>query len=276
MGQPEHLNPEAFFLPGGPVGALLIHGLTGSPPEMRLIGDYLHARGLTVRAPLLPGHGATPAELQRCGREDWMQAAAQALDELQAQCETVFVGGLSLGALLGIYLAAHRPEVQGLILYSPPLRLGDWRASLAPLAKHVLRSAPKGPAFTTDPAAQQRYWCYDVYPTTAVAETVHLTRQARRWLPQVRCPLLIFHSTLDRDIHPRSAQLTYEEAGSSAKQIVTLHNSGHALTVDSEWEDVAARTYAFINNQAIYVCSNRFSGLHERAPLATAATPQPK
>jgi carboxylesterase len=45
MTRHAHLDPSAFFLEGGPVGVLLIHGFTGSPPEMRLIGDYLHHPG---------------------------------------------------------------------------------------------------------------------------------------------------------------------------------------------------------------------------------------
>jgi esterase/lipase len=37
-----------------------------------------------------------------------------------------------------------------------------------------------------------------------------------------------------------------DRVGSKDKQLLLLHNSGHALTVDSEWELVAERTYAFI------------------------------
>lgn len=40
------LNPVLF--PRGPVGCLLIHGGTGSPPEMRPMGEYLAQKGLTV------------------------------------------------------------------------------------------------------------------------------------------------------------------------------------------------------------------------------------
>ena len=32
MTQHAHLSPAPFFLAGGPVGILLIHGFTGSPP----------------------------------------------------------------------------------------------------------------------------------------------------------------------------------------------------------------------------------------------------
>ena len=44
MTRHPHLDPAPFFLEGGPVGVLLVHGFTGSPPEMRLVGDYLHQR----------------------------------------------------------------------------------------------------------------------------------------------------------------------------------------------------------------------------------------
>ena len=42
--------------------------------------------------------------------------------------------------------------------------------------------------------------------------------------------------------------MTYELAGTPAasKQLVTLHNSGHNLGVDSEWELVASTTLQFI------------------------------
>ena len=59
------LDPSAFILENGPVGALLVHGFTASPTEMRLLGNHLHQRGLTVAAPLLPGHGTNLADLSK-------------------------------------------------------------------------------------------------------------------------------------------------------------------------------------------------------------------
>jgi carboxylesterase len=70
--------------------------------------------------------------------------------------------------------------------------------------------------------------------------------RVRRLLPRATQPLLIVHSTLDCSIHPNSARLTYERVGSADKELVTLHNSGHVITVDSEWEAVAEKTYEFI------------------------------
>src|SRR5688572_23289268 len=98
------LDPSPFALSGGDVGILLIHGFSASPTQMRLIGDDLHQRGLTVVAPLLPGHGTTVADLSKQLWQDWVSHVDLALTELKSRCETVFVAGISLGSLLTLYL----------------------------------------------------------------------------------------------------------------------------------------------------------------------------
>ena len=50
------LGAKPFFFKGGSEGVLLIHGYTGAPGEMRLLGEFLHSRGYTVLGVLLPGH----------------------------------------------------------------------------------------------------------------------------------------------------------------------------------------------------------------------------
>jgi carboxylesterase len=247
------LDPSAFYLEGGPVGVLLIHGFTGSPPEMRLVGDYLNQRGLTVCGPLLPGHGTTAEDLNRCQWTDWTAQTERDLGQLQAVCETVFVGGLSMGALLTLYLAARHPELSGAIVYAPATMVANRLIYLTPILKYLRREVPKsgeGDSDLTDAEAEGRLWSYDTHPSFATHELLKLSRQVQRLLPQVTCPLLVIHSTLDRTIHPSSAPLTYDRAASTDKELVTLHNSGHCLTVDSEWESVAEKTYQFIQERA--------------------------
>lgn len=248
-----HLDPRPFFLPGGKTGCLLIHGYTGSPPEMRLVGEYLAGQGLTVAAPLLAGHGTDPADLNRCSWRDWTDDAARALAELQARCSQVFVGGLSLGALITLYLGAHHPEIAGLILYSPALIASDKLIHLTPVLKHAIHFWGKGAnadGDLTDPEAVKRLWSYENNPTWAAHEVLKLQRIVRRSLREVHQPVLIWHSTRDAAIDPRCGQMAYAGVGSEDKELVTLHNSGHCITVDSEWELVARRTYEFIAARA--------------------------
>lgn len=247
MTRQPHLDPSPFFLPGGPVGVLLIHGFTGSPPEMRLLGDYFHQRGLTVAAPLLPGHGTTVDDMNRCQWSEWTDTVETALAELRARCTTVFVGGLSMGSLLTLYLAGRHPDLPGAILYSPAVKINDWRLYLTPLLKYVVpKRAKSGQSDLTDPQAQQRLWSYEEQPIAAAAELLKLGARVRRLLPRVTCPLLIVYSVRDLDIHPDSARITYERVASTDKELLPLYNSGHGLTVDSEWQFVAEKTYGFI------------------------------
>ena len=247
MTRHAHLDPAAFFLEGGPVGVLLIHGFTGSPPEMRLIGDYLHQQGCTVSGPLLPGHGTTVEDMNRCRWIEWTGHAEGALAELQVRCETVFVGGLSMGSLLALYLAAHHPELAGAVAYSPAVWPADRLIYLTPALKYVIRVKPKGgESDLSDPEADRRLWSYEDDPAFAAHELLRLIHQVRRLLPRITCPVLLVHSTGDTAIHPASACRTYERIGSADKELVTLHNSGHCITVDSEWEVVAEKTWEFI------------------------------
>ena len=53
----------SYFLPGNKNGVLLIHGLTGTPNEMRILANGLHKAGFTVYAIQLAGHCGTEADL---------------------------------------------------------------------------------------------------------------------------------------------------------------------------------------------------------------------
>lgn len=46
---------EPFFLPGGSMGVLLVHGFTGLPAELSMMGEYLQQRGCTVLGVRLAG-----------------------------------------------------------------------------------------------------------------------------------------------------------------------------------------------------------------------------
>ncbi len=243
--------PDPFSFDGGPTGVLLLHGFTGSPAEMRPIGEYLHAQGLTVRAPLLPGHGTTLDDLNRRRWREWVACAEDTLKGLLGVCAEVHVGGLSMGALIAAYVAAQRPEVRGAVLYSPATWPANRLIYLTGLGKHFVSAMSKTrPSDLVDPAARALMWSYDRYPVAAAHELLKLTRQVRRALPRLTCPLLVVHTTRDTSIRPESAPRTYRRAGSRDKRLLTLHGSGHCLTVDAEWQYVAERTYAFIVRHA--------------------------
>ncbi len=247
------LDMSPFHFPGGPVGCLLVHGFTGSPPEMRGLGEYLAAQGYTVRGPLLPGHGTSPEEMARTGAADWLRGAEADLQRLQEACATVVVGGLSMGGVISLILASQRP-VAGVVALSTPSHLSDWRVRLLPLLRYVMKWLPANslPATDlTDPAAPARLSSYERTPTACVVELNRLIGRMRRALPRVTAPALIIQSTGDRHIPPESGQYILDHLGSADKTLRLFHNSGHALTVDSEREAIWQVVGEFIGRVAV-------------------------
>ena len=239
------------MLEGGRTGVLLIHGFTGSPPEMRLVGDQLHSQGLSVLAPLLPGHGTRVEDMNRVHWEGWTDHAEAALSWLQQRTDRVFVAGLSMGSLLALHLAARSPDISGLLLYSPALRVNNRLLPLSGLAKRVLATRPKKKTRNlVNPDAERHIWSYDQDPVGGAEQLRRGQRLVRKELSKVFCPTILFHSTLDTVVPARSAQEVLEGLGTDDKQLVTLTGSGHCLTVDAEWEQVAEQSLAFIHRVA--------------------------
>lgn len=249
MPQPQHLDPSAYAAAGGPVGALLIHGFTGSVAETRPMGHYLAAQGLTVRCPLLPGHGTTPHDLTRIRWQTWTAEVESALRDLQGHCQTIFVGGLSLGSLLALWLGVEHPEIAGLIPMAPAI---DLRNRLAPLAlglRYLLKYAPTGflgDGDLGDPEAIHRIWCYDETPLWGAGELYLLQRRVRQTLSRIHQPVLIFQGRRDARLTPQAANVIYDEVASTDKTLVWLEDTGHNLLVDGERKSVWSQSYEWM------------------------------
>ena len=128
MIHPE-LDGDSFEFQGGKTGVLLLHGFTASTAEVRPLGESLRAAGYTVCAPLLPGHGTHPDDLNKVHWQDWLQTAEIAYQNLLKQCDHVWVGGESMGGLLCLLLAAEHAEINGLLLYAPALSVRRMRGA---------------------------------------------------------------------------------------------------------------------------------------------------
>ena len=50
---------------------LLIHGFTGTPKEMRWMGEYLNEHGYTCLGVRLTGHATDPEDMIRSNWTDW-------------------------------------------------------------------------------------------------------------------------------------------------------------------------------------------------------------
>lgn len=245
-------DPTPFFLPAGPVGVLLLHGFSGTPREMRPLGEYLHARGIAVSAPLLPGHGGTLDQMNRTGWQEWVAGAQAAYRDLESTCTCCFVAGFSMGSLLTLWIAENEASMSGIMLYAPALRIADWRLQFTPLLKYVVRSVRNvQPSDLHDPGAAQWMGGFARHPVCAMAELTHLRHAVSRNLPRVQSPALVVYSTGDQAIHPCSGPETVRRLSRQVSvETLVLRDSGHAVVADREWETVAEATYRFVQRHA--------------------------
>ena len=258
------LETDPFFVPGGAVGCLLIHGLSGNPADLRPLADELVARGYTVSVPLLPGHGPTPEGTGPAIARDWIRAVADAHDALAATCDQVVLVGHSMGGLLSI-LDATRREPAALVLLGVPTFIGDWRTRLLPLAKYVVRWwYPLAQADFGDPAVRERMKeqssTIDLddplvqqhirrsvrIPTAAIDQFFRLIRRVRPLIRMIAVPTLIVHGRQDSTALPVCAEEIYRELASPRKELVWLNSAGHQLVTGAAGAAVVERIVVWL------------------------------
>lgn len=244
------LSTETIRLGTGEVGCLLLHGFSGSPPEMLPLAEHLAAAGLVVLGPRLAGHGTHPEDLARVSWRDWAASALAGLAELRGECSRVFVVGFSMGGALALHLASHE-GLPGLVLLGTPVTNPHPIFPLLPILKHIAPyRARRVPSDLTDPAAANHLVTYKRLSTSALDELRAVIKAARAALPAVTCPTLVLHGAQDRTVRPANAQMIYDRLAASDKRLAVFPRSGHALLLDIEKEDVWREILLFIQKQS--------------------------
>lgn len=242
---------EPFFFPGGPTGCLLVHGFTGTPKEMRWLGESLAARGHTVLGVRLAGHATRPEDLRRCRWPDWLASVEDGWHLLAGSCQRIFVAGLSMGGALALLFASgrHTPgcPVAGVAAFSTPYALpDDPRLPYIRLLAPFVRSVAKGPPDWRDLEAAREHVDYPDYPTPGVVELRDLLAEMRSCLPQVRVPVLLAHSRNDGSVAPENLERIAAQLGSAQKTVLWVDDSGHVITREPERARVFTAVADFI------------------------------
>ena len=256
MSGPDATAPQVDVAPfdlGEPdaaLGALCLHGLTGTPYEVRPLGEALARAGVRAVGPTLPGHDATPAELAKLRYTAWLEAVRGELRGLRRQHERVLVVGLSLGGLLGLMLAAEEP-VDGLVVVGTPLRLPGPARWLVPMLKYPMPYLRKrGGSDVQDEAARRRHPSYPVMPLASVHQLIRLQVRVRQALPRVTAPLLVAHGLHDRTARPEDARTILGAVGSPVRELLWLEDSGHVVPVDFGGPRLAEAVVAHLSRLA--------------------------
>lgn len=245
---------DSIAIPGNRIGVLLIHSLGGSPMELRPMAKALARCGYTVHCPMIPGlaDGTDIASLSRWA--DWYAPVEKAHDALQKNCDVVLAGGLSIGALLALRLAALRPSgVQGLMLFAPIAWPNGWavpwyfnffrlvrRRWLARMFRFTL-NPPYGikdervRRFVTDSYTAEGRSIGDAFGRNGVVvlEIQRLGEEVDRLLAGIRQHTIIFHPRFDDQSKLSTAARLQRKLGGLVETYV-LDDSYHRVTLDRQ------------------------------------------
>lgn len=259
------ISDRSIFHKGGRTGFLLIHGLGGTPVEMRFVAQGLARAGYTVYCCQLAGHCGTPDELRVSSSEQWCDSVAAALERLEDHCDTIIAGGLSMGAILALDIALKQPNrVHGLALFAPTFVLDGWSmpwhsrilSFVRPTrwkSKFYLKEHPpygikdeRIRAFIVSSMLSGDSSQAGVFstPLHSLAEFNGLALKLKKRLSEIKAPTLILHPREDDMASLDNSILIQRKLGGMV-ELVVLDDSYHIITLDRQRHLVVDRTIAF-------------------------------
>ncbi len=239
---------------------------------MRFVGKRLANAGYTVFGMQLAGHCGSEADLLATGWWDWYESVEAAYRRLARSCDRVFVGGLSLGALLSLHLAANLPRraLAGLALYSTTIWYDGWNTNPFRFLLPLLLRLPLGQRYSfweeppygiKDERLRQvvvsRMLSGDsaggglpVVRGQSIKELHRLIRRVKRELHAISTPSLILHASEDDMTSVRSNADLLERSLAGPVRKVLLDDCYHMITVDRQRREVADHTVEFFREAA--------------------------
>ena len=265
-----------LILNGTGAGTLfLIHGLTGTPNEMRYLANFFHKKkGYTVVCPRLANHGAPLSVLKKTHWQDFYKSVTEAFTAVRRKIDgPIFVAGLSMGALLSLLLAEEFPgQVAGVSCLSPTLFYDGWNVPwiskfLLPLfyatpLRYISYYKEEPPYGIKNKALQKRIhkyyntatfqdqqgvaeYGYPFFPMSLLHQLQKLIQHLTGKLPAINVPVQLIQAREDDMTSMRNSTFIYESVGSALKEIVLLEDSYHVITADQERATVARSMETF-------------------------------
>jgi len=276
----EEHNPGKynFLLEGSSdKAALLIHGITGTPSEMRYLARKLHKVGFTVMCNTLPRHCSTLGELKKVKWQEIVAACREDLASLKKRFSKIYLCGLSMGALVAVHLAYEDADsVRGIIALAPTMFYDGWAISKAKILMNISWHIP----WIRMSVNIRETWPYGLkdeymrehmhrfyknakadqfdnkvllfgspfFPMACLYEHSRFVKVVKKEMPFVKAPALILHAREDDMVSIKNAEYLLKRISSHPKSLVVLDNSYHMITIDNDKDKVVEEVAKFINN----------------------------
>ena len=239
---------QPLFHKGNAVGCITLHGIGGTPANIRVVADALIERGYTVVSPMIPGHGETVRAQNASTGRQWLDGIRAAYKKLKDEgCEQVYALGLSLGGIL-CGLLAEEEHLDGLALICTPikmkrsLRIAKALSPIIPVVGYP--ESRDGKTVWGDNLYAQMYGGFS---TKKLVDLSRLARKLKKNLAKIDCPALLVAAAGDDKVDPASIEIFCSGAVNvPSVDLAEFEHSPHGCTYGPEKEIVAARCAEFV------------------------------
>jgi len=207
---------------------LLLHGSTGTPAELRELGNFLYARGISSYCPRLTRASRGERE---ASWESWVTQAQIAMEAVTTCSSLAFVCGLSMGGTISMILFDRVP-LRGMILLAPALfpRLG-LKARFLQITRLVT------------PTVFYHFAGWS-------GEVLKAMDFGRRTAREITIPLLALQADDDARLAPRGLKFVRRHARHEDSEIRLLAGGSHVLTRGAAKDEVFESVAAFVERVA--------------------------
>lgn len=249
---------------------ILIHGLTGTPNEMKFLATFLNKKGYSVICPRLAKHGEPIRVLKYARWQEFYESVRNIFTsgELAGAKGPVFTSGLSMGALLALLAADEFKErVAGVSCLAPTLFYDGWNspgseiflpfAYYTPL-KYFAYFKEEPPYGIKNEAMQERIhkyygsaklddmenvaqYGYPYFPVTLLHQLQLLVRHLTGKLPSMNFPVQLIQAKDDDMASVKNSKFIYDRVKVEMKEMILLYDSYHVITADQERDIVGEK-----------------------------------
>ncbi|GAB3539084.1 alpha/beta hydrolase [Spirosoma fluminis] len=261
-----------------PYSIVYIPGFSASWAE----GDPIHQQlaqhfGCNLYLARTYGHGVnSPDSFKDMTPAKYTESAERALAIGKALGDNVVLIGTSAGGMLSLYLAAHHPEIYGLVLYSPCIEVATPALKLVtrPWGKQILKQVFGGDYVVNTHYSEERarYWLPKYHTNGLITLQTMLNEfMTPEQFAKVKQPLFMGYYYKDEDNQDKLVSVAamlamYEQLGTPAdkKQKVAFPKAG---------QHVIASHFTSDDLTGVYQATEKFMENVLRMPTASAAQP---
>jgi carboxylesterase len=217
---------------------------------MRGVAEACAAAGFHVELPQLKGHGTAVVDMLPTRWSDWSADAEAAYHTLRQRCNKVVVIGLSMGGTLTLWLAAHHPDLAGIVCINPAAQpmSAEMMTGIESLITDGVETLPSIGSDIADPSTKEI--SYDATPVCALHSLlVDGVGMIAKKYSAIKVPMLLLNSVNDHVVDPKQSDYLVEHYGGNVERVM-LARSYHVATQDYDKQIVIEKSVAFARRVA--------------------------